>query len=297
MSHFLDLTEIGQDQLLSWIERAHWFLKNPRPSSQFSGSVALLFFEASTRTRLSFAQAAFNLGLQTLDLGETASSSISKGESFEDTCRNVAAMGPRLCVIRCGDELDLAVLASELPCPVLNAGWGKKAHPTQSLLDLACLWSERKSIWFRRILFWGDVSHSRVVSSHQEIAKIFSIEIGQWGPPALLKKDEGIKTFQSASQALQWADVVIGLRSQRERHSGEVLSQFLPEHSLDIEKLKFFSSSGLILHPGPIHWGCEFQPEVAKDSRQRILQQVSHGVALRQSLMVHFLEAKRCQDI
>ncbi len=283
--HLLNLRETSAEQVRSWIQRAESFRKNPY-QKKLSGSVAVLMFEPSTRTKLSFAQAAFQLNLQVLDLGANESSSLVKGETIEDTVLNVQAMGPQAVILRCGDEVDVQALSSQMKVPLISAGWGKRGHPTQALLDVFTLWGEHKDFWFRRVLFVGDMKHSRVAASHIELLQTLGVEMGSWAPPSLQTENSAIRRFSSADEAFSWADVVMGLRTQTERHKGADFSPaLLAQYSLRKEDLPRIKKDAVILHPGPVNWGAEFAPEVKMDSRNRILKQVTCGVFMRQALL------------
>lgn len=274
--------------------------------------VCCLFFEPSTRTRMSFQMAAYRLGLEVLTMELSAGSSLSKGETATDTVLNFAAMNPDVLVVRYGSSRELDALLPMLKIPVLNAGSGTLAHPTQGLLDAYTLRAEWGGLSGKRILIFGDVLHSRVARSGFDVLTKLGAEIGVFGPEHLLPSDlnrsdlqpYGIRVFPSLDEALPWADACMGLRIQLERHdarsaaksdspsehlSGSVAANYLSRYGLTVERLKLLKPEALILHPGPINHGVEFAPEVVEDSRSRVLAQVTNGVRIRAALLALIL--------
>lgn len=263
-------------------------------------TVALLFFEASTRTRFSFEMAAWRAGFYPTVFEAGAKTSLEKGESIQDTILNIAAMDPLALIIRCGDGVDLSAMQKLTGLPLINAGWGVKGHPTQALLDMFTL-QGRWGNDFRgkKLLFVGDVRFSRVVSSHLELAKKLGYEVAQCGPESFHRDIEiendsvgnangyQLKKFSKLSEALAWADAVMALRFQFERHEGNqalAKNEYVDNFSLSRESLKNLSPKAWIMHPGPINQGLEMQSEVLQDPRCLVLDQVRHGVYLRQAL-------------
>ncbi len=263
--------------------------KSPRPLKTPGSTAALLFFEPSTRTRLSFEIAALRAGVASVVLDGGAGSSLQKGESIEDTILNVAAMNPDFLVVRCADSVPLAELSTQFSAKVLNAGWGIKAHPTQALLDALTIRDHFGSFSGKKLLIIGDVKHSRVAASQFELMPRLRIEIAVCGPPEFLESlPPAQKRFSSLAEGLQWADVVIALRPQIERHHQTMKisrSEYAQSYGLNAEVLRLFSAKGIIMHPGPIHHGVEMQSEVLRDPRSRVLQQVSNGVYMREALI------------
>ncbi|MCS6838834.1 MAG: hypothetical protein NZ480_08305, partial [Bdellovibrionaceae bacterium] len=140
--------------------------------------VALVFFEPSTRTRLSFETAVMRLGAKTITLSGSVGSSLEKGESEWDTVRNIAALGPDAMVIRAGEAFPFEDLKTHISVPIICGGWGQTAHPTQALLDVAVLWQEWSSLKGKRILYVGDGKHSRVLASHQQLLRPMGAKLG-----------------------------------------------------------------------------------------------------------------------
>jgi len=268
--------------------------KNPNSSgandSGYKGTAALLFFEPSTRTRFSFEAAASRAGFHALILDGGIGTSLEKGETIEDTIYNIQSMRPSFFVIRCDARVDLLKLDLELAVPVINAGWGQQGHPTQALLDALTIFEKQGVLENKNILFIGDIKHSRVVSSHLELAEKLKYNIGYCAPeeffPEVMQKD--VQKFKKLNEALEWADVVMALRVQKERHDNEnlfLLEDYRENFGLNHLSLKNLKSQALIMHPGPINYGVEIESDVLHDKRCVILKQVENGVFLREALI------------
>lgn len=258
--------------------------------SGYKGTAALLFFEPSTRTRFSFEAACSRAGYHPLILDGGIGTSLEKGESVEDTIFNIQAMRPLFFIIRCNDVVDLVQIEKQLHVPVINAGWGKQGHPTQALLDALTVFENFKTLKNKNILFVGDIKHSRVVSSHLELAKKLNYNIGYCAPEEFLPiTNNGVKTFNKINEALQWCDAVIALRVQKERHDNENLfltEDYRENFGLNPANLnKYLKADSLVMHPGPVNYGIEIEPEVLNDQRCQILKQVENGVFLREALI------------
>ena len=174
----------------------------------------------------------------------------------------------------------------------VRAGWGVSAHPTQALLDVMTLLPRWKSLDGKKLLIVGDLRHSRVASSHIQLAKILGYQIGQCGPAHFLVNDTGIQNFANISEGLKWADAVMALRNQFERHDAQIdfsKENFRKQFGLNKENLINLSKGSFILHPGPINHGIELETDVLQDPRSLVLDQVQHGVYLREALLRQFL--------
>lgn len=266
---------------------------------------ALLFFEPSTRTRFSFESACYKLGMGPLVLSGEEGTSLEKGERGDDTVLNIAAMDPKLLIIRCSDDLDLASLQKQVAVPVINAGWGKKGHPTQAMLDALTIFENWKNFSGKKVLFVGDILHSRVVSSHLELLPQLNVQMGFSGPMEYQRPDviqSGASYFADLDVGLKWADAVVMLRHQFERHSelsgnkstADSLANSRKEnynllYGLNPNRLKQMKSEILILHPGPVNHGLELTAEVFQDPRCQVFEQVRNGVLVREYLIRYAL--------
>ena len=295
---FLDLS-ISLEKIQKIFSKAQGFLQNPQIQKfQNLNSAAFLFFEPSTRTRMSFESAADRLNIPKILLDGGMSSSLEKGESIEDSILNVCAMEPCLAVIRCPDSVNLTELAHRTQIPFLNAGWGMKGHPSQALLDIFTLNQHWQNINGRKILFLGDIIHSRVVSSHREILTRMGAEIGFCAPNYLMPTDSNETKFTELKEALTWADAVVCLRTQFERHSslvplgdGGEIRKYKEFYTLKQQSLQYLRPESLILHPGPIHHDLDMESSVLLDPRCCVLEQVKYGVYIRQALLALTLES------
>ncbi|MCC2678996.1 MAG: aspartate carbamoyltransferase [Pseudobdellovibrio sp.] len=257
--------------------------------SGYKGTAALLFFEPSTRTRFSFEAACSRAGYHPLILDGGVGTSLEKGETIEDTIYNIRAMRPMFFIVRCNDLVNLNEIDASISEPVLNAGWGRQGHPTQALLDTLTMFEKWNTLKGKNILFVGDIKHSRVVSSHLELAPILGYKIGFSAPPELLPSVKPqCEVFTKLDDGLNWADAVIALRVQKERHDSEnifLLEDYREAYGLNLKRIQALKQDGLIMHPGPINYGIELESEILSDPRSCILKQVENGVFLREAII------------
>ena len=249
---------------------------------------------------MSFQAAAYRLGHNVLTMELSTGSSLSKGETYIDTVLNVAAMKPDVMVIRYGHSPELDQFLPSLSMPVINAGSGLSAHPTQALLDAFTIQQEAGSVEGKKVLIVGDIRHSRVARSNFDVLSKLGAIVGVCGPESLLPKSgqelpPGARVFHDLDEAVSWCDVYMGLRIQLERHSAadlqlSSLEQYHQTFGLTGVRLKKLADHALILHPGPINHGVEFANEVMADKRCRVLQQVSNGVGIRGVLLARALD-------
>lgn len=286
-----DSKPIGAKQIRSFFSKVDSLPQQNLPSN--SHLIAHLFFEPSTRTQLSFNTATIRCGSQPLNFS-TSSSSMQKGETFLDTLLTVQAMNVSAMVIRHGFHTSLSDIASEIKVPMINAGEGTTGHPTQALLDAYTILKERNNIENEKVLFIGDVKHSRVAHSNFELLGILGSKIGVCGPDSWLPVAEksGFEFFGSLKEGLGWSTVCMGLRVQKERHDKNFeveLKDFTKRFQLSRDTLQFFRKDGLILHPGPFNREIEITSEVLNDPRCKIWKQVENGVRVRTALLAEVL--------
>lgn len=292
-SALIEIANLNSSQIETLFLSALEFSKNPGLKNFAAKTAALLFFEPSTRTRFSFEAAAARLGLHPLLLDGAAGTSLEKGESLLDTVLNIVAMEPAVVVIRCGNGLDLYELQKNISIPILNAGWGQRAHPSQALLDALTLKANGRDLKKEKLLVVGDIKHSRVVGSHFQLAKILGYEIRVCAPQEFLPEDSSVASFSKLEDGLAWCSSVMALRVQHERHDEKHSVQaYRDRYGLNLQKLKQFKFDGLILHPGPVNYGVELDHDVNQDPRCKILEQVKWGAYLRQALLARALSEK-----
>ena len=257
-------------------------------------TVALAFFEPSTRTRISFATAASRLGADQMNL-QAESSSLKKGESLLDTVRTLDAMKPDCIVIRHSSSGAPEFVTRHLPLPVINAGDGTHEHPTQALLDALTIRDHRGTLNNLNVTILGDVLHSRVARSNIHLLSKFGCRITLCGPAMWLPRElellgsacASIRRVTRIAEALEGADVVITLRVQQERMHEPSLSvdEYVLQYQLTPERLRYAKPDALVLHPGPMIRGLEIDPAVADGLQSCVLEQVTNGLAVRMALL------------
>jgi len=253
-------------------------------------TIVNLFFEASTRTRVSFEFAEKRLSADTVSISSSGSS-VSKGETLVDTARNLEAMRIDMVVIRHGASGAAHFLAERIESNVINAGDGTHEHPTQGLLDLLTLRDHFGRLDGLKVCICGDVMHSRVARSNIWGLKKMGAEVGVCGPRSLLPsaiKEFGVTIFDRVEEAIQWADALNVLRLQLERmQSGYIpsLREYNRVFGITSERLARAPKDILILHPGPMNRGVEIDSDVADGEHSVILHQVTNGVAVRMAVL------------
>jgi aspartate carbamoyltransferase catalytic subunit len=249
-----------------------------------------LFFEASTRTRVSFEFAENRLSADTVNIA-AAQSSVSKGETLVDTARNLEAMRIDMVVMRHGSSGAARFLAERIPSNVINAGDGSHEHPTQGLLDLLTIRDHMGRIEGLKVCIVGDVLHSRVARSNIFGLLKLGAEVAVCGPPTLVPRNVrslGVEVFTRVEDAIQWADVLNILRLQLERmEAGYVpsLREYNRVWGVTRARLEKAPRDVLILHPGPMNRGVEIDSDVADGPQSVILNQVTNGVAVRMAVL------------
>lgn len=254
--------------------------------------LALVFSEPSTRTRMSFQVAGARLGMRSVALDNPQNASISKGETLEDTFRNIAAMMPDLMVVRYNTNIDADAVIKDLPCPVISGGIGSSEHPTQALLDAFTIQEFRGKVKGEKVLIVGDVLHSRVANSNLMLLRQMGAEVAYCAPEQFEPKNDnwkGVQSFSNLKDAMTWATVVMALRVQKERHASEGIGFSMAEYRerfrIGGDQLQNFRSDGILLHPGPVIRGIEFSAFVLNDKRCKVLDQVTNGVFVRAALI------------
>jgi len=253
-------------------------------------TIVNLFFEASTRTRISFEFAEKRLAADTVNIGASRSS-VAKGETLVDTARNLEAMKIDMVVMRHWASGAARFLAERIPSKVINAGDGAHEHPTQALLDMLTLRDHLGAIAGRRVCIVGDVRHSRVARSNIFGLLTLGAEVGVCGPPTLIPphmRELGVRIFHRVEEAIEWAHALNVLRLQLERmEAGFVpsLREYNRIWGVSRARLAAAPEPLLILHPGPMNRGVEIDSDVADGPHSVILEQVTNGVAVRMAVL------------
>ncbi len=253
-------------------------------------TVVNLFFEPSTRTRVSFEIAAQRLSADVVNF-TSAGSSVSKGETLRDTTRNIASMFPDFVVVRHAHHGVPAMLAHDLACGVVNAGDGSHEHPTQALLDAMTIQRRKGAIAGLTIAMVGDIAHSRVARSNIHLLTRLGAKVRVAGPRTMLPRAieaMGVEVCYVVEEALRDADVVMMLRLQLERQRSVLfpsLGEYARLFGLNRERLKLARPDAAVLHPGPMNRGVEIASDVADGPQSAILEQVGQGVAVRMAVL------------
>ena len=254
-------------------------------------TIVNLFYENSTRTRISFELAEKRLSADTLNFSASGSS-VSKGETLLDTVNNILSMKVDMVVMRHSASGAPHFLAKHIPVAIVNAGDGINEHPTQALLDAFSIKEKCGELKRKKIVLVGDIMHSRVALSNIYLLKKAGAEVMVAGPPTLIpkyiSKAFDVRVEYSLKKALQWCDVANILRIQLERQN-QVLFSSLREYNLaygvNRKLLDSLNKEIIILHPGPINRGVEIDSDVADSKQSIILQQVENGVAVRMAVL------------
>ena len=256
-----------------------------------------LFFEPSTRTRTSFEIAGKRLSADVINISGSSSSTV-KGESLIDTARNLEAMNPDILVVRHKYSGAPALLSQFVDSPIINAGDGSHEHPSQALLDLLTIRSQKGELEGLKVAIVGDIRHSRVARSNIQAMQTMGIKVCVVGPPPLIPtefKYLGVEVSHNLREAIKDVDVVMVLRIQLERQKQGLLSS-LREYSnyfcLTQESLDKARNDILIIHPGPVNRGIEISLDVMESKHSLILNQVTNGVAIRMALFYLLLGEK-----
>ncbi|MBA3030698.1 MAG: aspartate carbamoyltransferase catalytic subunit [Desulfobacteraceae bacterium] len=253
-------------------------------------TVVLFFYEASTRTRVSFDIAAKRLSADCHSIAANTSSMV-KGETLLDTAKNLEAMNPDVIVIRHSSAGAPHFLAQNTEASIINAGDGMHAHPTQSLLDLMTVKEAKGHIEGLRIAIIGDISHSRVARCNCHGFTKMGAEVILAGPPTMIPKgieQLGVRVTHDMGEAVSNSDVIMMLRIQKERQKGFLFSterEYARTFGLSLKRLEKARDDVLVMHPGPINRGVEISSEVADGPHSIILDQVTNGVAVRMAVL------------
>ncbi len=263
---------------------------------QISGLVAqLLFVQPSTRTRSSFELACGRLGMATASLWNLHFSSMTKGETLEDTISCLIALKPSVIILRCGSEASNFLRNS--PVPIINAGLGVEEHPTQALVDAFTIRQFNSKVKGVKVLIVGDVLHSRVANSNLKLLMRLGADLGYCAPKALSPREnkawEAVKRFESLDSGIPWADVIMCLRVQKEHHDlrsfGFSMAEYRDKYYIGYDRMKDFKKAGILLHPGPALRGVEIDSKVLNDSRCHIMTQVENSAYIRAAVICHVL--------
>lgn len=300
--HLLSVGDLGSDGIGEILRLADSFAEVntraiPKVPALRGRTVASLFFEDSTRTRLSFETAAKRLSADVVTFS-AGSSSLNKGESLRDTAQTVAAMGVDCVVVRHRSAGVAAQLSRWLDAAVINAGDGCHEHPTQALLDCYTIRRRLRSIEGRHVVIVGDIAHSRVARSLVAALRLLDAEVTLVAPATLLPPATdgwGVDISSRIDEVLPRADVVYLLRLQRERQERALLPslrEFHERFGLSAERARRLADHAIVMHPGPMNRGVEIGSEVPEMACTTIAEQVANGVSVRMAVLFRLLGAE-----
>jgi aspartate carbamoyltransferase catalytic subunit len=293
--HLLGLQGTSKEDIQLILDTAHTFreiLDRPIkkvPTLQ-GKTIVNLFYESSTRTRISFELAEKRLSADAINFS-ISGSSVSKGETFKDTVKNIEAMKIDMVVVRHSAAGAPAYLTKICNANIINAGDGIHEHPTQALLDIYSIRQRIGKIEGLKVCILGDIAHSRVALSNIFGLQTMGAKVSVCGPSTMIPKnikDLGVDVIYNVDEAIQENDVLNVLRIQLERNAGEYfpsIREYAKYFGITNERLEKNGKDILILHPGPINRGVELSSEVADGSNQIILYQVTNGVAIRMAVL------------
>ena len=300
MKHFLSIDDLDREQFEALLDLGEQFIavnqrEIPKLPALRGKVVASLFYEDSTRTRLSFETAAKRLSCDVMTFS-VASSSVKKGESLRDTVQTVAAMGIDAIVVRHPSAGAPLRITDWTDAAVINAGDGRHAHPTQALLDMLTLRRHRgPSLDGLRVAIVGDVRHSRVARSDVKALHLLGAQITLVAPPTLLPESlEGwpVEVAYDLDDVISELDVVMLLRMQFERQQQALfptVREYTARYGLTAARAERLKPDALIMHPGPMNRGVEIAAEVADGPASLVIEQVANGVAARMAVLYTLL--------
>lgn len=288
IKHLTRLSDFTIEEIKEILERANRYASGEELPKLEGKVIANLFFEPSTRTQYSFMMAEQKLGLQMMDF-TAETSSVQKGETLYDTVKTFEAIGVDGVVIRHPQNNYFEELIPHLNIPIFNGGDGSGNHPTQSLLDLLTIYQEYGKFEGLKIAIVGDIAHSRVAHTNIEVMNRLGMEVHLVAPDQF--QEEGYQ-WENLDDVLEEMDIIMLLRVQHERHDGGMQltkEEYHAQYGLTIEREKRMKEGAIIMHPAPFNRGVEIADDVVECKRSRIFKQMSNGVFVRMSVLVHAL--------
>ncbi len=288
MKSLITVRDLNKEDVLWILKTADSFKKGGK--EKLEGNALLLFLEPSTRTRVSFERACKELGLEPCTvLGE--SSSLIKGESFYDTLKTFEALGYSTVIFRISSVLfPYEDLLKDLELSLINAGDGTHQHPTQGLIDLFTLWERYGEVEGLKVLYVGDITNSRVFRSGAPLLRMFGARVSVCGPRTLIPKDINVfeveNVFDKVDEGIEWADVVVWLRLQKERQRESLIpseSSYFEEFGLTKER--YAKLRGYFMHPGPVNRGIDIEGSLIYAEKSLIYEQVRNGLFVRMAVL------------
>lgn len=287
MKHLMSVKSLTHNEILELFNTAERY-RQYEHTINHQLFVANLFFESSTRTKMSFTVAQRRLGLEVLDFSPHTSS-MTKGETLYDTVKTFESIGADMLVIRHSSDVWMDEIEPFINIPVINAGAGKAEHPTQSLLDTYTIYQEFGRIEDVNVVIVGDIKHSRVARSNAQLLSKLGANVYFSAPPPLMDDALGFPNI-TIDEAVHISDCLMLLRVQHERHEQSLSTlSYLKTYGLTIEREKKMKDHAVILHPAPVNRGVEMDSRLVECARSRIFKQMSNGVYIRMAIMAKLL--------
>lgn len=291
MEHFVSTTELSIEEITSLLDRAENFSKYGARELPGKYIVSNLFFEPSTRTKMSFEVAERKLGLDVIPF-ESGFSSTLKGETLYDTVKTFEAIGVDALVIRHSDEGYYDALIGKTSVAIINGGDGSGQHPTQSLLDLFTIREEFGTFKGLNIVIAGDIAHSRVAKSNADTLTRLGANVTFLCPEEWKGEFEAVHEW---SEEILKSDVIMLLRVQHERHDGKTTftkSAYHEQYGFTVERERKMNKNAIIMHPAPFNRGVEIDEELIECERSRIFKQMENGVYVRMAVLESILNGR-----
>ncbi|HLR73784.1 MAG TPA: aspartate carbamoyltransferase catalytic subunit [Virgibacillus sp.] len=288
MKHLMSVKSLTRQKVFSLFKLATKYQQNNSNKLDKQLFVANLFFESSTRTKMSFTVAQKKLGLDVLDFSPQTSS-MTKGESLYDTAKTFESIGAQMLVIRHSSNDWMKEIQSHIHIPIVNAGAGAAEHPTQSLLDAYTIYQEFGYLEDVNVVIVGDIKHSRVARSNALLLSKLGANVYFSAPPQMTDTTLKFPNI-TIDEAVKISDCIMLLRVQYERHEQSLATtNFLEKYGLTIEREKQMNDHAIILHPAPVNRGVEIDSHLVECDRSRIFKQMTNGVYIRMAIMSKLL--------
>ena len=307
MKHLLGLKTASRDEIQGLIDDA-FYLKEKVLRADVKSlpllkgkSVITLFFENSTRTRVSFELASKYLGATAANISASGSS-VSKGETLIDTVKTIDAMAADVIIVRHSESGAPQLISKYVDASIINAGDGMNEHPTQALLDMMTIVEKKNRIDGLKVAIVGDVKHSRVARSNIYGLKTMGAEVVLAGPTTLMPshlEDLGVKAYNDVEKAIEGADVVMGLRIQLERQKKGLfptVREYTKYFGINERRLKLAKPDAILMHPGPVNRGVELTADIVDGESSVINEQVTNGVCIRMAALNRIVNGELERD-
>ena len=307
MKHLLGLKTASRDEIQGLIDDA-FYLKEKVLRADVKSlpllkgkSVITLFFENSTRTRVSFELASKYLGATAANISASGSS-VAKGETLIDTVKTIDAMAADVIIVRHSESGAPQLISKYVDASIVNAGDGMNEHPTQALLDMMTIVEKKNKIDGLKVAIVGDVKHSRVARSNIYGLKTMGAEVVLAGPTTLMPshlEDLGVKAYNDVEKAVEGADVVMGLRIQLERQKKGLfptVREYTKYFGLNERRLKLAKPDAILMHPGPVNRGVELTADIVDGESSAINEQVTNGVCIRMAVLNRIVNGELKRD-